>query len=88
MDGGAVDGRQVYPDQFSDQRSPVTRMVSQYIAPTAGQLIGFIRVAATVQVRGRRLDPMSVSSISQLMTSNNISMKSLIDERAHRELEE
>lgn len=55
-------------------------MVSQYVAPLAGQLIGFIRVAAQIQVRGRRLDPVSASSIKQLMKSSQLTIKDLVQD--------
>lgn len=66
--GGTVgDGRQIYPDSTNDQRSPVIRFAAQYVTGVPGQLIGFIRVAATYNVRGRRLDTITASSISNLM---------------------
>jgi hypothetical protein len=61
QNGQAIDGRQLYPDAVSDQRTPVIRYAAQYVAPTANQLIGFIRVGATYSVRGRRLGTTSAS---------------------------
>lgn len=41
-------------------------------------------MAATVQVRGRRLDPVTASSITTLMKSNNISMKAILEDQARK----
>jgi len=39
-------------------------------------------VAANITVRGRRLDPVSVSSIRNLMAAGDISMKDLLKEES------
>jgi hypothetical protein len=86
QDGQGTDSRQLYPDSATDQRTPVIRFGAQFIAPTVGQLIGFIRVAARYQVRGRRLDPLSTSAIRNLMTAGGVTLNMLVrDDEARKD---
>jgi hypothetical protein len=55
----------------------VIRFAAQYFAPSENQLIGFIRVGARYQVRGRRLGTTSVEQIRIMMDGAGITAEML-----------
>lgn len=48
--------REVYPDAANTANTPVIKMATQVIAPVQGQVMGILRVGASISVRGRQLD--------------------------------
>lgn len=67
----------MYPSDVDDARTPIIKMAAQFVSPTPGQLIGFIRVAARYQVRGRRLTDITAGSIANLMRCAGLSITAL-----------
>lgn len=50
---GPSGDREVYPDAATTANTPVVKMATQIIAPVQGQVIGVLRIGASISVRGR-----------------------------------